>query len=38
MGDQIIDGVGIKLILEKQDIKIWIELIWLRIGVIGGLL
>jgi hypothetical protein len=38
LGDQIIDGVGIKWNLKKQDITIWIKLFWLRIGVIGGLL
>jgi hypothetical protein len=38
LGEKIIDGVGIEWILKKQDRRIWIELIWLRIRVTGGLM
>jgi hypothetical protein len=36
---QDVDGSTIiKLILERQDGMVWIGLIWLRIGISGGLL
>ena len=37
--DQTIDGwVILKCVLERQDVRAWTGLIWLRIGKNGGLL
>jgi hypothetical protein len=37
--DQDIDGWTIlKLIIERYDGKVWIGLIWIRLGISGGLL
>jgi hypothetical protein len=37
--DRSIGGwIILKWILEKQDGMVWIALIWLRIGISGGLL
>jgi hypothetical protein len=38
LGDLGIDGVGIKCILKKKDMMISIQLMWLTIWSIGGLL
>jgi hypothetical protein len=37
-GDLVADGIILKWILQKQDIKVWTGFIWLRIGTCGGLL
>jgi hypothetical protein len=37
--DQDVDGwIMLKLILERQDRVVWTGMIWLRIGISGGLL
>jgi len=37
-GDLVADGIILKWILQKQDIKVWTGFIWLRIGTSGWLL